>query len=61
MHTKRVLDDLNKRLKRLTLNQAESSISDAHRQTIAEKFEKKSLQELNEIAHQLEVKVTRPL
>lgn len=59
MDIKYSLEDLKEKLESLSLQCATSLINDADRQIIADKFENKSLQELNEIAHQL--KLTRSL
>ena len=51
------LEALNKRFERLVAHRVESesfSLSEAERQLIADKFAKKSLQELNEMANQLD-------
>jgi hypothetical protein len=47
------LDDLHEKLEQL-VNRSQSTLSEAHRRSIADKFANKSLQELNEIACNLE-------
>lgn len=48
------LEDLEARFERLVLKRSESTLSEARKRSIKDKFANKSLQELNEIALKLE-------
>lgn len=54
MQTEYSLEDLHERFEKLVLKKSESSLSEAHRRNIADKFANKTLQELHEIAKQLQ-------
>jgi hypothetical protein len=54
MLTEYSLEDLHERFERLVLQRSKTSLSEAHRRSIADKFANKSLQELNEMACQLD-------
>lgn len=54
MQKEHSLEDLHKQFERLVLSRSESSLSEAHRRSIANKYADKSLQELNEMARELE-------
>ncbi len=59
MHIVHSLSALNERFERLVLQRSEPSISEAHRQRIADKFANKSLQELHELVCQLDDNTNR--
>ena len=55
MRTEHSLEVLKERFEKLVLHRNESSaVSEAHRRRIADRFASKSLQELHEIAQQLD-------
>lgn len=53
MQGKHTLEALNERFEQLMLRRSISTVSEDHRRRIADKFANKSLQELHEIARQL--------
>lgn len=55
MQTEDSLEDLHQRFERLVSQRSDSILSEARRRRIADKYAKKPLQELNEIARQLEL------
>lgn len=54
MQTDDSFEDLHERFERLVSKRTDSLLSEARRRRIADKYAKKPLQELNEIARQLE-------
>lgn len=62
MRTEHSLEALKERFEKLVLHRSQSTtLSEAHRRLIADKFANKSLQELNDIVCQLDNNTTIPL